>query len=460
MEDLERIIDRRNADERSTESAPGPWVSQEQGPDAPAPMAYVGVAIIVLQCFLRPLEWFSTIQGLHVGNLLGLVSLFVIGWFVFGEHRAQLSLELKLLLLLAGQMCLAVPFAIWRGGAFDTVLHGITIIALMAVAVGLGANSTKRLKGLIRIEALSISILTALTLMSGHYDSEGRLVGMGVTFKNANDLAAILAVSIPFCLMFLFLTSSLLAKLFWACSAAAMVYAVQGTLSRGGLISMAVGVLFCLWNLAFKERRRGALPLLALIVVSVLVMVSSSGSFRERLAGIGGDASDTTGLTTSASNSSQARQQLLRRAVAVMLHHPLFGVGPGNFYPFSGEHYEDWHVSHNTYTQCGAESGIPALLIFILMLGTALKHCKHIQKRPELSLEIRVLAIGLRASLLAYAVAAFFADTAYQFFPYFLIATSAALWQLNAKPPVAWKRSFDSQSLELGELPTLERARS
>jgi O-antigen ligase len=425
MEDLE-TIDRPEADE----SSPA-W---ESAPDhkAPAPMAYAGVMVIVWLCFLRPFEWVSAIYAFPVGILLGVLSLIAIGMFIFGGHRAQLSWELKWLLLLAAQMCLATPFAHWRGGAFDKVVHDVAIIVLMSVAVGFAVNSLDRIKGVIRAEAISLSVLTVLTLKAGVHDSEGRLVGVGGTFSNSNDLAAILAVTVPFCLMFLFITRGILSKLFWVCSAAAMVYTINGTFSRSGLISLAVGIVVCLWNFGSKERRRGALILLALIVVSMLALISSSPSFRDRLSTIGGDVSNTTGVAASANSSSLERQQLLRRAIQVMLNHPLLGVGPGNFYPYSGAQYGDWHVSHNTYTQCGAEAGIPALLFFVLMLITAVKHCKRIQRRPGVTANVKAFAIALRSSLLAYAVAAFFADTAYQFFPYFLVTVAGALWQLDA----------------------------
>ncbi len=426
MQYLETIIERHEAGEISPMS--DSLRDQEGSPS----LAYVGVTVIVGLCFLRPFEWISAIYAFPVGFLLGGLSLIAIGLSVFGGSGVQLSSEVKLLLLLAAQMCLATPFAHWRGGALDKVVHGVAINVLMSVAVAFTVDSLRRLRTLVRIQAISLSLLAAVTLIAGVHTSDGRLVGVGGTFHNSNDLAAFLAVTVPFCLMFLFITRSALSKLFWACCSAAMVYAISSTWSRGGLISLALGIFICLWNFGFKARVRGALLVLALVSVSIVAFVSSSRNFRQRLAAIAGDAPGATGIAASANSSSLERQKLLRRAVSVMFTHPLLGVGPGNFLAISGGQYGDWHVSHNTYTQCGAEAGIPALLLFIVLLATAVTHCKRIQKRPGATGNVKALAIAVRSSLLAYSVAAFFADTAYQFLPYFLLIVAGALWQLDA----------------------------
>lgn len=437
MEDLETIIEQSGVEDSSPawKAAPTSWTAQQYGQQAPAPMAYAAVTVIVCLCFLRPFEWVSAVYAFHVAYLLGVLSLFAISLFISSGQRAELSPELKVLLLFAGQLCLATPFAHWRGGAFDTIFHSVTIIGLMSLAVGLSVNSFDRLKGVIRVEAISTLVLTVVTLIAGVRDSQGRLMGIGFTFGNSNDLASILTVNVPFSLMFLLITRRVVFKLFWACSAAIMIYAIKGTMSRAGLISLALGVLVCLWNLYFKERRRGALLLLVLVVISVIAMLASSPTFRERFSGISGYSSDMTGIAASAAGSSLSRQRLFLRAIKVMLHHPLLGVGPGNFLAISGGEYGDWHVSHDTYTQCGAEAGVPALLMFVIMLRTAVRHCKRLQKRAEVSAEVKALAIAMRSSLLAYAVAALFADTAYQFFPYFLIVAAGALWQIEAAQP-------------------------
>ncbi len=49
---------------------------------------------------------------------------------------------------------------------------------------------------------------------------------------------------------------------------------------------------------------------------------------------------------------------LLKQSISMAFHHPLFGVGPGNFPVVTGE----WRVAHNSYTELAAEAGFPALV--------------------------------------------------------------------------------------------------
>ena len=60
------------------------------------------------------------------------------------------------------------------------------------------------------------------------------------------------------------------------------------------------------------------------------------------------------------------------------LQHPLFGVGLGQFPNFEGTEsrskgeFGNWHATHCAWTQVSSECGIPALLFFVLGIGSAL----------------------------------------------------------------------------------------
>ena len=210
-----------------------------------------------------------------------------------------------------------------------------------------------------------------------------------------------------------------------------MLYVVIGTVSRGGLIALLVGVVVCLWNYGFAQRRRTALVVLGFVAFGLLG-AASQPKYRERLtASIFAPSTSATGEAASASGSAQSRKRLFLRALDVTIHHPIFGIGPGNFLAYSGGQYDDWHVSHDTYTQLSAEAGVPAFLFFVIAVGAALRHLRQVQRRESTSREVRLLAGALRASLFSYVASAAFADTAYLFYPYFLIVISGVLWQLQ-----------------------------
>ena len=187
------------------------------------PLAYAVTVLIAWLSFLRPFEWVTAIYAFPVGNILGICSLTALAAYFGSGRRVRLSVEMKCFLLLFGQFCLAVPFANWRGGAFEKFRHDIAIIMLMSSVLALGINSVRRLRHIVWIEAISMVVITIGSLISPVYDREGRLEGMGGTYNNSNDLAGFLAITVPFCLFFLFSSRSPGRKIFWGGSAAAML---------------------------------------------------------------------------------------------------------------------------------------------------------------------------------------------------------------------------------------------
>lgn len=60
------------------------------------------------------------------------------------------------------------------------------------------------------------------------------------------------------------------------------------------------------------------------------------------------------------------RVELMEEAIEVGLKNPVFGMGPGNFAVIQPQHM----FSHCSFTELFANSGIPAVLIFIYILGS------------------------------------------------------------------------------------------
>ncbi|HVB99158.1 MAG TPA: hypothetical protein VNJ12_07505, partial [Candidatus Dormibacteraeota bacterium] len=101
------------------------------------------------------------------------------------------------------------------------------------------------------------------------------------------------------------------------------------------------------------------------------------------------------------------------------------GIGPGNFEVLSG----NWHVNHDSFMQMASEGGLPALLLFTLMLWCAFADLRAAAKAERE--EVRIFTGALRASLAAFVVGAFFASVAYLFIPYVLVGYSCALKRIG-----------------------------
>ena len=110
----------------------------------------------------------------------------------------------------------------------------------------------------------------------------------------------------------------------------------------------------------------------------------------------------------------------------VALRYPIFGVGLGNFHHKSAQELG----THNAYTQVAAETGIAAMVLYIIFMVHPLRKLRMIERelyeRNEVS-RFYYLAIGLQASLVGYMVASFFAAVAYQWYIYYLVAYAIAL---------------------------------
>lgn len=359
------------------------------------------------------------------------------------KGKFQLPLEIKLLLALMVQMTITIPFAAWRGGAFNTVFSRFGKGVIVVLLIGLVVENLWQLRKLLYVQAAAMSFMTVTSLIV-HRTMQGRLVGaLGGVFENPNDLAINLAINWPLCLGFFLLARGPIKKSLWALSLAAMLVALTATYSRSGFVAIAVGGLIALWHFGIRGRRIGLVLLAG--VASVVLLLAAPSHYRARL---------TTILTMKedvgpngemmSGGSSEGRRELLRLSLQMMKRNPLVGVGPGNFPVVAGS----WHVAHNTYTEMGAEAGIPALILFLLYLWAARRNLRRAFKSKiyKNDKEFRIFTGALAASFGAYVVGAFFSDTAYNLFPYFLVAYTTGLYRIAYPSPESIQKNLTARN--------------
>jgi O-antigen ligase len=300
-------------------------------------------------------------------------------------------------------------------------------IVMVALVAMMTISSFKQLRGLIYIQTATV-LLMAFLALTGHGSVTesaigGRLAGtFGGTYQNPNDFALDLALIFPFAFAFLLTTRRIMWKVFWFLSMGLLIYAILATLSRGGLLALLVGAVVAIWEFAVKGRRWYWILLIAIGALA-LVILSGPAGFGKRVSTIFNPDEDVTG-------SSNDRRTLLDRAIRLTEQHPFLGVGPGQFQVESGREAHDWHVAHNTYLELSSEAGVAALALFLLMLNGAFSSLRRGRKIVAENVNAQVLIGALRASLFALMVGSLFADTAYQFFPYFLIAYSVVVFRI------------------------------
>jgi O-antigen ligase len=326
--------------------------------------------------------------------------------------------EGKLLLVLIGLMFVSgILSPIWKGGAINhTIDFSKVWIAWMLTFLLI--TSFERLRTIIQIQAASVAVICAISIIKGY--QQPRLEGViGGIYSNPNDLAFAIVLTLPFLLAFLVTSKSALKKCLWVLGMLIMLAALFLTASRAGFLNLVISGTVTLWHFGIKGRRPG---LIAGVVLSgVLLLAVAGGKLYDRFEALGGDST----TDESAYGSYQDRMFLMERAVDGIIHYPLFGLGANNFLTYS----LIWHEVHMTYLQMGVEGGIPALIVYLMFIRCGFKNLKIMRRATDLD-EHTVLFVGaLHSSLIGFVVGACFAPEAYQFFSYFAVAFTATLLQ-------------------------------
>jgi putative inorganic carbon (HCO3(-)) transporter len=386
----------------------------------PLVAAYVALLLFMLTYFARPEDWLPGFSQVPLAKIAIILALFALV-LSLGQIRQKLPREVFFLLLLVGQLFLASVFSpVWRGGAILNTLNFAKIVLVYLLLI-LVVNTVGRLRLLIFAHALSVSAIAAVAIWKGHHQV-GRLEGvLGGNYTDPNDMALAMTISLPLCLALLFLSKHPLWKALWSVFMVLMMYAIFLTGSRGGFLALLVVAGFGLWEFAIRGRRHYLLLLTVLLAVALLQ--SSGGLLVGRLR----ETFNAEEQTAAAYASAQARQQIFWRSIEVTMEHPLFGVGPGNFEQVSGQ----WHTTHNSLTLMSSEGGVPAMILYCLILWCGFKNLGATRRLVRGQRASRVLAGALLASLAGYAVGSLFLSEAYMFLPYILVGYTAALFSIT-----------------------------
>ena len=234
---------------------------------------------------------------------------------------------------------------------------------------------------LARVTAMAGAAAAGWVLVAGHREG-GRLVGLA---QNPNFLGALLVLP--------FVAAAGLAvrrrRAGWLVPAGICVTAMAATQSRGAFAAAAAGLAVLL----LQGRRRGVQALVVAVAVVFGTVFPAAIDAAEHVAV--GDRP-----TAQLSQNSSVREQVAWYAAKVAAEHPLRGIGYGVFpsYAENSPRLGIYIATHNDYLRLAAETGIPALVVFLVLLGLAM--------RSPVSGEASIQ----RAVIAAYAVGLLFAN--------------------------------------------------
>jgi len=125
----------------------------------------------------------------------------------------------------------------------------------------------------------------------------------------------------------------------------------------------------------------------------------------------------------------------LKQSLIYTMQHPMFGVGLGQFSNYEGQQslaagkVGNWHETHNAFTQVSSECGIPALIFFVLGIGSALLSVNRIYRRARRDgyKEIANASFCYLLSMVGFMVSITFLANAFRFYLPAMIGLAIAL---------------------------------
>src|SRR5262249_11329085 len=172
-----------------------------------------------------------------------------------------------------------------------------------------------------------------------------------------NLFGYMLAIGIPICLFTA--VAERVPWLRWPAVAALpfLSNAVMLTFGRAAFLGMITGSLFAVIRL-----RRPRIVLATVILGGLMIYRLAGPEVVNRIMTIEAYEED---------QSAVSRLESWKAGFAIILDHPLLGIGPGNYGRFSNvynEQVKEGLVAHNEFIETAAESGIPAALVLISMI--------------------------------------------------------------------------------------------
>jgi len=399
------------------------------------------LCLFTVAIYARPEDIVPAVGKIHLTLILGAcATLAYLSAWISGKARVLTSPELRFIVLLTLWFLVGTPFAYWRGGSIDvltqTWFKTILVFFLLTQTL-LSLQRIRYVLWAIIFSELAVASYSVLDPSRSAWVGD-RMAGINQGILGWNFLGTAAAVTIPFIAALFICHASFIKSALLAATTGAMMWLLVLTASRSGMLTVAFSVVFtCLFVL--RGSARGKLIGIGIILIIALAIGAAPGVFWQRIQTIWSNSAPTTRDALSADYSEQDRRDLLIRAIHFTAEHPLFGVGLGNFGPVSaaelGNTDDAWSGTHNTFAQLSAEAGIPALLLFVVLLALPIRRMWRIARREgrkDEHTELDRMARATLVSMLAVIFGACFAHIAYEYFIYYPIAIAVGIDQIAA----------------------------
>ncbi len=344
------------------------------------------------------------------------------------KYTSMFSLIVVYSILLAGSMLVAFNPAVAQAWAIE---YGkILIIALIALLV---INQVWQIRAMATMIFLCLGYI-AWEINFLYFFRNGRLdiFHYGYGGMDNNGAGLMLAMGIPFAYYAAISTWERWGRAIFIIASGiglCMVHSVMMSFSRGAMLAAIAGLL---WVFLRHRSKKQAAALFVILTCAILFL--SGSQIRERF---------ISTMDYKQDISAQSRFESWSAAWTIAWEHPLLGKGIRNSNIFSQNYGADYsgRTIHNQYLQIAADSGVPAALLFIGLIGFSFYLCEKVRSeclyhlrrgmlsdKNMLQLDhIEKICLAVQASLIIFAVDSMFLSLEVFELPWVLFVISGVM---------------------------------
>lgn len=330
---------------------------------------FLGLLVFLAIHFVQPGELVPAIAPFRVELVYGLLLILAV---LRKTDRGPLSLLsdrilfAMLPLIVAG--ALSVPFAIWPGGAAQTVIDMIKLVTFSCL-LKLLIDSEPRLRNMLWCMAGVAAWFAGSSLFAFihgefyalRYDwgTLDRAQGLNSIVGGPNELAGVLLALLPLLLVLLRTTLGILPRILLIAIGALSLAAVSLTGSRIAIIALiAMGLYY-----TFQSKRK-LLTCAACLVIGILIWENLPSEYKQRYLTV-----ESYAAGGELDGSNELRLEVWRAGWQIFSQYPIVGVGAGQFANAYGMIYlagrsGTWMNPHNLLIQIICELGVVGLAAF------------------------------------------------------------------------------------------------
>jgi probable O-glycosylation ligase (exosortase A-associated) len=321
-------------------------------------------------------------------------------------------------------MALVIPFGLdpaaswvdWTGTHIKTVGLMLFIAAF--------ANSIDNVKRIMALHIAGASVLAAFYVKGGF-----PLWGTPVSMYDVNDLALHLNMCIPMILYFSVSAKRKWSRLgLWALLGVFAVCVLM-TQSRGGFLTLGMLGIVTMVRMRGASIWMRAFPFVFLLAAYPLLPEATQARLKTLFS-----PKDDYNF-----ESEEGRIEIWKRGLGYVAAYPITGVGNSNFLvaerTVSARAREDnfgGKVSHNSFVEVAAETGIPGFVLYlsalVIAVVSAFRLAKDLARRPSVGAQdAGAVASALGISIFCFFIGGFFLSLAHMQLLMTIIATVAGL---------------------------------